>query len=184
MALSSTRCAQAVLYLAALFVVAALLFFTMGAEFLAVLLLVIYAGAIILLFLFVVFLLNLRTVELYNSFRSYIPVGIFMSVLLWATLSLTAAESFTEDPVEGLRELAQWQHFLWEDSNVHLFGYLLYEHLGFFTILVAIILLVVMCAVIVVTLDIDNKHRSVQGTPQRSGSASVLRLGKKLSVST
>jgi NADH-quinone oxidoreductase subunit J len=90
----SASCALAVFFLAALFLLVSLLFFIMGAEFLAVLLLVIYAGAIILLFLFVVFLLNLRTVELFNDFRTYLPVGGFIALLLWSTLCLVAQESF------------------------------------------------------------------------------------------
>lgn len=80
-------------FLATLFILVSLLFFLLGAEFLGVLLLVIYAGAIILLFLFVIFLLNLRTVELYNDFRIYLPVGGFIGVLLWATVCLAAQES-------------------------------------------------------------------------------------------
>jgi len=59
----------------------ALLFFFLGAEFLAILLLIIYSGAIILLFLFVIFLLNLRVVELYNLFTFYLPIGGTLSVL-------------------------------------------------------------------------------------------------------
>lgn len=157
--LTSTRCALSVMLLAGVFTVVGLIFFTMGAEFLAILLLVIYAGAIILLFLFVIFLLNLRTVELYNSFRSYIPVGVFMSILLWVTLCLAAFESFTDGTDLDLTEGARWQSLLWATGNVHLFGHLLYEHFGFFTIIVAVVLLTVMCAVILVTLDIDNKEQ-------------------------
>lgn len=163
--------------LAGVFTVVGLIFFTMGAEFLAILLLVIYAGAIILLFLFVIFLLNLRTVELYNSFRSYIPVGVFMSLLLGLTLTLAAFDSFTDGADLGLTEGARWQVLLWAAGNVHLFGYLLYEHLGFFTIIVAVVLLTVMCAVILVTLDIDNKeHKQLPLSTARALAAARDRL--------
>ena len=65
-----------ILFLALVFILVSVLFFIIGAEFLAILLLVIYSGAMILLFLFIVFLLNLRSVELFNSFMSYLPIGI------------------------------------------------------------------------------------------------------------
>lgn len=100
----SASCALAVFFLAVLFLLVSLLFFLLGAEFLAVLLLVIYAGAIILLFLFVVFLLNLRTVELYNAFKIYLPIGCFITLLLWIVLCLLGHDLWSSSP-GNLKEL-------------------------------------------------------------------------------
>jgi NADH-quinone oxidoreductase subunit J len=53
----------------------AILFLLLGVEFIAIVILTVYVGAISVLFLFVVMLLNLRIVELYSMFFSYFSVG-------------------------------------------------------------------------------------------------------------
>ena len=58
---------QSVLFLVTVFILTAVLLFILGAEFLAILLITVYIGAIAILFLFVVMLLNLRMIEAYNS---------------------------------------------------------------------------------------------------------------------
>jgi len=166
-----------------LFLLVSLLFFLLGAEFLAVLLLVIYAGAIILLFLFVVFLLNLRTVELYNTFKIYMPIGCFITLLLWIVLCLLGQELWSPSP-GNLKELeAPWVAVFSFDFNLNLFGHLLYEHFGYFTILVAVLLLTVMAAVILVTLALDNKQGPGLRSLPKGALATSLRLGKHLSLS-
>lgn len=162
-----------------LFLLVGLLFFILGAEFLGVLLLVIYAGAIILLFLFVVFLLNLRTVELYNDFRSYLPVGAMIAVLLWATLCLVAQEIFLAEAGEELE--SPWQALFFGEHNLSLFGHVLYEHWGFFSILVAVLLLTVMCAVIFITLAISQKAERRARGPKRV-EVDLAVVGRRLSV--
>lgn len=54
----------------------------LGAEFLAILIVLVYIGAIAVLFLFVVMLLNIRKVELYPLIINYFPIGIFIVLLL------------------------------------------------------------------------------------------------------
>lgn len=164
-----------------LFLLVSLLLFILGAEFLGVLLLVIYAGAIILLFLFVVFLLNLRTVELYNDFRSYVPVGAMIAVLLWATLCLVAQEIFLAEAGEELPSESPWQALFFGEQNLSLFGHVLYEHWGFFSILVAVLLLTVMCAVIFITLAISQKAESRARGPKRI-EVDLAVVGRRLSV--
>jgi NADH-quinone oxidoreductase subunit J len=72
---------QSVLFLILVYLVVAIFFMFLGAEFLSILILIIYVGAISILFLFVVMLLNLRTVELYNTFLNYFPIGSFIGFL-------------------------------------------------------------------------------------------------------
>ena len=64
------------------FIIAALMIFTMRTDFFAILILIIYVGAIIVLFLFVVMMLNIRIIELRESIISYIPIAIFTIILL------------------------------------------------------------------------------------------------------
>lgn len=71
---------QSVLFLILVYLFAASLFMLLGAEFLAILIFIIYIGAISILFLFVIMLLNLRTVELHSTFFNYLPVGSFLGL--------------------------------------------------------------------------------------------------------
>jgi NADH-quinone oxidoreductase subunit J len=78
---------QSVLLLVLVFIQTALLFFLVGAEFLGILLITVYVGAIAILFLFVVMLLNLRIVELYSTMQYHVPVGAFVGVLFAVILT-------------------------------------------------------------------------------------------------
>jgi NADH-quinone oxidoreductase subunit J len=69
------------LYLILVFLQASLIFLCLGGEFLFILFLVVYVGAIAILFLFVIMLLNLRVVENYNMFYNYMPIGLFVGIL-------------------------------------------------------------------------------------------------------
>lgn len=66
---------QSVFFLILIFLMTTIIFVLVGAEFLAIAVLIIYVGAIAILFLFVVMMLNLRILELYSSFHYHIPIG-------------------------------------------------------------------------------------------------------------
>ena len=72
-----------VLYLICVFILSALCFLLLGAEFLSILIVIIYIGAISILFLFVIMMLNLRIVEVYNTLVSYFPIGSFLGLFFF-----------------------------------------------------------------------------------------------------
>ena len=78
MVIASKTPVHSVLYLILAFVNAAGLFVLMGAEFLAMILIVVYVGAVAVLFLFVVMMLDVDFAELRQGFLSYLPVGAFV----------------------------------------------------------------------------------------------------------
>jgi len=69
-----------VLYLICVFILSSLCFLLLGAEFLSIIIVIIYIGAISILFLFVIMMLNLRIVEVYNTLVSYFPIGSFLGL--------------------------------------------------------------------------------------------------------
>ena len=75
MVIASRNPVHSVLYLILTFVNAAALFMLLGAEFLAMILIVVYVGAVAVLFLFVVMMLDVDFVELRQGFLNYLPVG-------------------------------------------------------------------------------------------------------------
>src|ERR1700740_3593149 len=84
---------HSVLFLILTFFSAAGLFVLLGAEFLAMLLVVVYVGAVAVLFLFVVMMLDVDFVELRQGFLEYLPAGILVAVALLFELGLVASAS-------------------------------------------------------------------------------------------
>src|SRR6187397_2302493 len=86
MVIAARNPVHSVLYLILAFVNAAGLFVMMGAEFLAMILIVVYVGAVAVLFLFVVMMLDVDFSELKQGFLQYLPVGVLVGVVVLAEL--------------------------------------------------------------------------------------------------
>src|SRR5262244_4621541 len=80
-----------VLFLILAFFNAAALFVLMGAEFLAMILIVVYVGAVAVLFLFVVMMLDINFAELRKGAMTYLPVGIIIGIVFLVELLLVVA---------------------------------------------------------------------------------------------
>ena len=92
---------RSVLWLIATFFSAAGLFVLIGAEFLAMLLVVVYVGAVMVLFLFVVMMLDVDFVELKQGFLSYLPVGALIALALLAELVLVGVSTWGPSALGG-----------------------------------------------------------------------------------
>src|ERR1043166_5434214 len=88
MVIAARNPVHSVLYLILAFVNAAGLFVLMGAEFLAMMLIVVYVGAVAVLFLFVVMMLDVDFAELRQGFLQYLPFGALIGIVLLAELIL------------------------------------------------------------------------------------------------
>ena len=86
MVIAAKNPVHSVLFLILAFVNAAGLFVLMGAEFLAMILIVVYVGAVAVLFLFVVMMLDVDFAELRQGFLNYLPIGALVGVVLLAEL--------------------------------------------------------------------------------------------------
>src|SRR5580698_215290 len=86
MVIASKNPVHSVLFLILAFVNAAGLFMLMGAEFLAMILIVVYVGAVAVLFLFVVMMLDVDFAELRQGFLTYLPIGVVVGGILLAEL--------------------------------------------------------------------------------------------------
>ena len=82
MVIASRNPVHSVLYLILAFFTAGCLFVLMGAEFLAMIMLIVYIGAVAVLFLFVVMMLDINFVELRQGFLQYLPIGGLVGVIL------------------------------------------------------------------------------------------------------
>ncbi len=88
MVISSKNPVHSVLFLILAFVNAAGLFILMGAEFLAMILVVVYVGAVAVLFLFVTMMLDADYAELGQNFLQYLPVGALVGLVMLSELVL------------------------------------------------------------------------------------------------
>ena len=136
---------HSVMYLILTFFSAAGLFILLGAEFLALLLVMVYVGAVAVLFLFVVMMLDVDFVELKQGFLSYLPIGALVAiVLLLEMIMVGAAYVAGETKTVVVRETGI--------SNLEAFGRVLYtDYAGIFEA-AGFVLLVAMIGAIVLTL--------------------------------
>src|SRR3954468_3512845 len=91
MVVTSRNPVHSVLFLILAFVNAAGLFVLMGAEFLAMLLIVVYVGAVAVLFLFVIMMLDVDFAQLRQGFARYMPLGLVVAAVLAAEMVLVSA---------------------------------------------------------------------------------------------
>ncbi len=151
MVVSSRNPVHSVLFLILAFFSSAALFVLMGAEFLAMILIVVYVGAVAVLFLFVVMMLDINFAELRQGFLQYLPIGALIGLILLAELILIfgswdfAPEMSLAAPVPPLDRV----------SNTHALGQLLYTRYFYLFQASGMILLVAMLGAIVLTL----RHR-------------------------
>ena len=149
-----------VLYLICVFILSSLCFLLLGAEFLSIIIVIIYIGAISILFLFVIMMLNLRIVEVYNTLVSYFPVGSFLGLFFFLEFIFMIKNDFNFFSLNYLNndllELGCISHNLvWSHSNLYLIGDLLYNSYNYFLIFAGLILLLAMIGSIVLTIDIN-----------------------------
>ena len=156
---------HAVLYLILTFFNAAGLFVLLGAEFLAMLLVIVYVGAVAVLFLFVVMMLDVDFAELRAGFIKNAPVGLIVGGIVLAELvALFAVYGF--DVGVGKQLAAAAPEGV---SNTKALGLLIYTKYAYFFQGAGLILLVAMVGAIVLTL----RHK--EGVKRQSISAQVNR---------
>ncbi len=138
------------LLLYALVGIAAALFLLTGAEFLAMILLIVYVGAVAVLFLFVVMMLDVDFAELKAGALQYAPIGALVGIVLVAELAIvlggyTLSPDVASSSAQPIRDLA-------ERHNTAQLGDILYTDYVYAFQVAGIILLVAMIGAIVLTL--------------------------------
>jgi NADH-quinone oxidoreductase subunit J len=171
MVVSSRNPVHSVLFLILSFFNAAALFLIAGAEFLAMILVIVYVGAVAVLFLFVVMMLDVDFAKLREGFQRYAPVGGVVGAILFLELVLVyAGWTFAQDSA-GLRLNPTPEGV----DNTRALGRILYtDHVWLFQ-LSGLILLVAMIGAIVLTLrgKPSSKRQDVAAQVARSGSVNL-----------
>jgi len=149
---------HSVLWLILAFLSSAGLFVTLGAEFVAMLLIIVYVGAVAVLFLFVVMMLDVDFAELKAEMTKYLPLGLLIGVVILMQLGLALGVWGFAYGVED-RIAAP----IGDIDNTRALGLLLYDKYILLFQLAGLILLVAMIGAIVLTLRhrVDIKRQKV-----------------------
>jgi NADH-quinone oxidoreductase subunit J len=150
MVIASRNPVHSVLFLILAFVNAAGLFVLLGAEFLAMILIIVYVGAVLVLFLFVVMMLDVDFAQLRQGFLQYLPIGGFIGIIVLIELVLVVftwsigpdVKHAITAPIPPLAKM----------PNTEALGHVLYTRYIYFFQAAGVVLLVAMVGAIVLTL--------------------------------
>jgi NADH-quinone oxidoreductase subunit J len=144
---------HSVLWLILTFLSAAGLFVLLGAEFVAMLLVIVYVGAVAVLFLFVVMMLDVDFARLKSEMAKYMPIGLLVGVIILLQLGFGLGAWVTAEGAVGLHQAPTPDAA--QVENTRALGMLLYDKYLYLFQLAGLILLVAMIGAIVLTL----RHR-------------------------
>jgi len=149
MVISSRNPVHSVLFLILTFVNAAGLFMLAGAEFLALILIVVYVGAVAVLFLFVVMMLDVDFAEMRQGFLQYAPIGVVIGLIMLVELLLVGGSFVVAPHVANANVVPIAQGI----SNTRALGEVIYTRYVFLFQAAGGVLLVAMIGAIVLTLQ-------------------------------
>jgi NADH-quinone oxidoreductase subunit J len=165
MVITARNPVHSVLFLILAFFNAAALFVLLGAEFLAMILVVVYVGAVAVLFLFVVMMLDIDFVALRSGFMNYLPLGTVLGLVLFSEFLVAVGAWTFASGAQAVRAVPLPEGV----SNTEAIGRVLYTDYIFYFQTSGMILLVAMIGAIVLTL----RHRP--GVRRQSISRQVAR---------
>ncbi len=183
--ISSKNPVHSVLFLILSFVNASGLFILLGAEFLAMILVVVYVGAVAVLFLFVVMMLDINFVKLREGFLQYLPFGALLGLVLFIELIMIfLSDKLTEMTLIEYNALPVFKQI----ENTKQIGSVLYTKYFYLFQLSGLILLVAMIGSIVLTLrdrtglKKQSIHKQVNVEAQRAIEKKTIEIGSGVNV--
>jgi len=163
--ISARNPVHSVLWLILAFFNAAGLMLLLGAEFIAMLLVIVYVGAVAVLFLFVVMMLDIDFAEARQGFTKYLPFGLVVAAILVAE-TLIATQAWSAGPIVLNNRVAPTPEAL---PNIEAFGALMFTRYLYLVEAAGLVLLVALIGAIVLT------HRARGGTRPQNIDAQVRR---------
>ena len=151
MVIQSRNPVHSVLFLILVFFNVAALLILLGLDFFAMVLLVVYVGAIAVLFLFVVMMLNIKLAEMNEQKLRYLPIGGLIGLLFIFEIFVIIDNDVCFYNWETL-EFVDWSSIIHNRTNIEAVGQLMYTYFFHDFLLASIILLVAMIGAIVLTM--------------------------------
>jgi NADH-quinone oxidoreductase subunit J len=176
MVVASRNPVHSVLFLILAFVNAAGLFLLLGAEFLAMLLIVVYVGAVAVLFLFVVMMLDVDFAEFRQGFLNYLPIGALIGLIFLVEL-LVVVGAWVIDPQIVRAPVAPIPGNV---TNTAAIGQVLYTQYVYYFQAAGLVLLVAMIGAIVLTLrdrpGVKRQHVPTQNARTKEAAMDVRKV--------
>ncbi len=165
---------HAVMFLVLAFVNSAAIWMLLEAEFLAIALVLVYVGAVMVLFLFVVMMLDLNTEPMRAAFTRYLPLGLVVAVTMVVEMALVLSRQYyTDGTLTPVRHAADY-------SNTRELGSVLYTEYFYSFELAAVILVVAIVAAIALTMrrrsDTRYQNPSQQVVVQRNDRVRLVKM--------
>lgn len=153
MMISVNNPVKAALWLVLAFISTAGVWITAQAEFLGIVLILVYAGAVMVLFLFVVMMLDINLVKLKEGFTRYLPIGVLAAISIFAMMYMVLGPAHF-----GLDKTGEPVRHAADHSNTAMIGMQLYTVHVYAFILAAVLLLVGIVAAIALTIRRRAPH--------------------------
>ena len=141
------------LWLIVSFGFSSILFMIFGIEFLSLLIFMVYIGAIAVLFLFVIMMLNIKVVEISNTYFRYLPVSFFIIIFFLFELIISIYLKFGTKYSCLYDYYIDWIFLLDYAGNISLFGFFFYTFFNYFLLIIGLILFVSMLGAIILVVN-------------------------------
>jgi len=156
-----------ILFLVLSFVMATGLLFLLESEFMSLIFIVIYVGAIAVLFLFVIMMLNIKVTNSVKDLLKYFPIGNFLGFVFLIEILLIIFESFNTNPYKNnflFNFYTNWFEKIDSISDIESLGQILYTYYVPQFLIAGIILLIAVIGSVILTLSHKNIEVKKQDT--------------------
>lgn len=158
--ISAQNPVHSVFFLVLVFFTSAFLLFLLEVEFISLLFVLVYVGAIAVLFLFVVMMLDIKITKYEKDLLFYLPIGGFLGIIFFLEVFLSLRENLVPlFPSSGREIYTNWLGIVDSLTNLDVLGQILYTYYFFYFLIAGIILLVAMVGAIVLTLNFTQKAK-------------------------
>ena len=156
-----------VLFLILSFVISAVLLLLLECEFLALLLITIYVGAVAVLFLFILMMLETKLTNLSKKLMLYFPFGIFVGVIFFLEVLFCVSESFEANAYTSFSSVlcipyCNWYGKIDSLTDVEVFGQILYTHFVLQFLLIGFLLFLALVGVVYLSVNSTERQSKTQ----------------------
>jgi NADH-quinone oxidoreductase subunit J len=166
------------LFLVSSFIFSSFLLFLLECEFLALLFIVVYVGAIAILFLFAIMMLESKLINLSKNTIKYFPIGIIFSIFLLLPI-LNVIDSFfntNSELISGsfyVNNYQNWYDLIDSTNDVSVYGQILYSYFALQLLIAGLILLVILIGVVSLTNSYEKQTRQQSTFRQLSRTTTI-----------
>lgn len=166
-----------------------ILLISLEADFLALTFIAVYLGAVTVLFLFIVMMLNLKSADYSKEIVHSFPIGSFVGLIFMFFLYSVISSNSGVDKVADIfsNEYFNWVSIFENINNIDVFGSLLYTHYAPFLLIVGVVLLIAMIGAVVLTktnyVELDRKRNFIDQQVSRNFENAVFLINDKKSKS-